>query len=162
MKKIFESLRRLYKLVARLFAGLQSPFLLAVRLYWGWQLSENGWAKLHNLPRVTGYFASLGLPAPGPTAAFVSTVEFVGGILLGLGLLTLPTCVAIVIDMLTAYIVADREAFLSFFSDFTKFYNGAEYEFLFAGVLILIFGPGKISLDHYISKYILKETEPAT
>lgn len=162
MKNIFESIRRLYKLVARLFAGLQSPFLLAVRLYWGWQLSENGWAKLHNLPRVTDYFASLNLPAPGPTAAFVSTVEFVGGILLGLGLLTLPTCIAIVIDMLTAYIVADREAFLSFFSDFSKFYNGAEYEFLFVGVLILIFGPGKISLDHYISKYLLKEKEPAT
>lgn len=162
MKNIFESIRRLYKLVARLFAGLQSPFLLVVRLYWGWQLSENGWAKLHNLPRVTDYFASLNLPAPGPTAAFVSTVEFVGGILLGLGLLTLPTCIAIVIDMLTAYIVADREAFLSFFSDFSKFYNGAEYEFLFVGVLILIFGPGKISLDHYISKYLLKEKEPAT
>lgn len=159
MKKLFESLRQLYKFAARLLANLQSPFLLAVRLYWGWQLSENGWAKLHNLPRVTGYFASLGLPAPGPTAAFVSTVEFVGGILLGLGLLTLPTCIAIAIDMLTAYVVADREAFLSFFSDFTKFYNGAEYEFLFAAVLILIFGPGKISIDHYISKYVFKDKD---
>jgi putative oxidoreductase len=162
MKKFFEGIRRLYKLVGRLFAGLQSPFLLAVRLYWGWQLSTNGWAKLHNLPRVTDFFASLNLPAPGPTAAFVSSVEFIGGILLGLGLLSLPTSIAILIDMTMAYLVADREAFTSFFSDPGKFYNADPYTFFFAALLILIFGPGKISLDHYISKYVLKEKEPAT
>ena len=49
--------------------------------------------------------------------------------------------------MLVAYIKADREALFSFFSDPGKFYAADPYTFLFAALLILIFGPGKISLD---------------
>jgi putative oxidoreductase len=123
-----------------------------VRLYWGWQLSQNGWGKLHNLPHVTEFFASLGLPAPGPTAVFVSTVEFVGGILLAVGLLSRIASLAIAIDMFTAYATADRQALLSFFSDPGKFYVADPYTFLFAALLILIFGPGKLSLDALIER----------
>jgi putative oxidoreductase len=49
--------------------------------------------------------------------------------------------------MTTAYITADREAFLSFFADPGKFYNADPFIFLFIGLLILIFGPGKFSAD---------------
>ena len=64
-------IQRLYSGFVRAVSSLQSPFLLLVRLYWGWQISQNGWGKLHNLPHVTEFFASLGLPAPAFTAAFV-------------------------------------------------------------------------------------------
>ena len=54
------------------FAGLlnqfQSPLLLAIRLYWGWQFAQDGWGKLTHLDRVTQFFTSLNLPAPGTTA----------------------------------------------------------------------------------------------
>ena len=40
------SLRSLYRLFSRLSSKLQSPFLLAVRLYWGWQFAQSGWGKL--------------------------------------------------------------------------------------------------------------------
>ena len=50
-----------YEFLKRAANSLQSPFLLAVRLYWGWQLSQSGWGKLHNLAGVTEYFTSLGL-----------------------------------------------------------------------------------------------------
>jgi putative oxidoreductase len=123
-----------------------------IRLYWGWQISQNGWGKLHNLSHVTQYFASLGLPAPGATAAFVSTFEFVGGILLALGLLSRVAALGLVIDMLTAYVTADREALFSFFSDPSKFYNGDEFIFLAVGLVVFVFGPGKISLDYLIQK----------
>ena len=88
MNSLIVSVRKLYALAVRLASTLQSPFLLFVRLYWGVQLAQNGWGKLHNLERVTQFFSSLGLPAPGPTAAFVSTIEFLGGILLAIGLLS--------------------------------------------------------------------------
>jgi putative oxidoreductase len=159
MKSFFEILRNLYELAGRLLAHLESPFLLLVRLYWGWQLSETGWGKLHNLPHVVDFFTSLNLPAPRATALFVSLVEFVGGIFLALGFLTWPTCVAIVIDMLTAYIVADREAFTSFLSDPGKFYNADPYTFLFAGLLVLIFGAGKFSVDHVLARTLFKRNE---
>jgi len=134
------------------FSSLQSPFLLLVRLYWGWQLSQNGWAKLHNLSHVTDFFASLGLPAPHATAAFVSSFEFVCGILLAFGLLARIAALGLVIDMFTAYWTADHAALLAFISDPDKFQNAASFIYLFVGLLILIFGAGKISLDHLLER----------
>jgi putative oxidoreductase len=152
MARLISQVQSLYGWFVKTVSSLQSPFLLMVRLYWGWQLSQNGWGKLHNLPHVTEFFASLGLPAPGPTAVFVSTVEFVGGILLAVGLLSRIASLAIAIDMFTAYATADRQALLSFFSDPGKFYVADPYTFLFAALLILIFGPGKLSLDALIER----------
>jgi len=140
-------IRKLYAWAVRASSALQSPFLLFVRLYWGVQLAQNGWGKLHNLAHVTEFFSSLGLPAPGPTAAFVSTIEFLGGLLLVVGLLSRFFGLVLTIDMTMAYIVGDREALLSFFSDPGKFYVADPYTFLFAALLILIFGPGKYALD---------------
>ena len=54
--------------------------------------------------------------------------------------------------MLVAYLTADREALLSFFSNPGKFYGADPYTFLFAAVLILIFGPGRIALDTLIAR----------
>jgi putative oxidoreductase len=50
---------RMYDGFVKAVSALQSPFLLLVRIYWGWQLSQNGWAKLHSLPKVTEFFSSL-------------------------------------------------------------------------------------------------------
>jgi putative oxidoreductase len=147
MTKVFTQIRTHYAWIVKVVSSLQSPFLLFVRLYWGWQLSQNGWGKLHNLSHVTEFFGSLGLPAPGPTALFVSTVEFAGGILLALGLLSRLISLAITTDMIMAYVMADREALFSFLSDPGKFYVADPFTFLFAALLILIFGPGKLSLD---------------
>jgi putative oxidoreductase len=149
MNNALAQIRKVYDLFVRVVSSLQSPFLAIVRVYWGWQISQNGWGKLHNLAHVTEFFASLGLPAPGPTATFVATFEFVGGILLALGLLSRIAALGFVIDMTTAYITADREAFFSFFSDPNKFAAADPFIFFFIGLLILIFGPGKISLDAF-------------
>jgi len=140
-------IRKLYAWAVRASSALQSPFLLFVRLYWGVQLAQNGWGKLHNLAHVTEFFSSLGLPAPGPTAAFVSTIEFLGGLLLVAGLFSRFFGLVLTIDMAMAYIVGDREALFSIFSDPGKFYVADPYTFLFAALLILIFGPGKYALD---------------
>jgi putative oxidoreductase len=156
MKSTFALVQNLHGRSVKAASALQSPFLLAVRLYWGWQLAQNGWGKLHNLSRVTDYFSNLGLPAPGPTAAFVSTVEFVGGILLAIGLLSRISSLAIVIDMATAYLTADRQALASIISDPGTFYNAAEYTFLFAALVILIFGPGKLSMDTLVERVLKK------
>lgn len=152
MRNLWVQIQKLHAWFVKATSSLQSPLLLVVRLYWGWQLATNGWGKLHNLPRVSEFFGSLGLPAPGPTAAFVATFEFVGGILLAVGLLSRIAALGITIDMIMAYITADRAALLSFFSDPGKFYVADPYTFLFAGLLILIFGPGKLSLDTLLQR----------
>lgn len=150
MNNLLTKIRELY---ARFFDGvsyLRSPFLLFVRLYWGWQLIESGWGKLHHLDKVTDFFASLSLPMPAVTAVAISSLEFFGGIFLVIGLLSRLTALVLTINMLMAYITADREALFSIFSDPDKFYAAAPYTFLIASLLILIFGPGKIAVDSLI------------
>jgi putative oxidoreductase len=141
------TIRRLYAWAVRAASTLQSPLLLFVRVYWGLQLAQNGWGKLHNLAHVTEFFSRLGLPAPGFTATFVASVEFIGGLLIAIGLFSRFVGLVLTIDMLMAYITADREALFSIISDPDKFTAAAPYTILFAALLILIFGPGKLSLD---------------
>ncbi|HEY4045794.1 MAG TPA: DoxX family protein [Acidobacteriaceae bacterium] len=131
-------------------SSLRSPFLLLVRLYWGWQFSQSGWGKLHRLPQVTQFFASLNIPAPGFNAFFVSWLELIGGILLILGLASRWTALLLAIDMLVAYLTSDSTALRSVISDPGKFYNADPYTFLFAALLILIFGPGKLAIDSFL------------
>jgi putative oxidoreductase len=162
MSTMTDQIARLYALFVRILNSLQSPFLLIIRVYWGWQLSQNGWGKLHNLPHVTEFFQSLGLPAPAFTATFVSSFEFIGGICLALGLLSRIAALGIFIDMTTAYITADREAFLSFFSDPNKFVAADPFIFWFVALIVLIFGPGKLALDTLIARSQHKEVYAKT
>jgi putative oxidoreductase len=147
MKKILLQIQKLYDRFFGVVSYLQSPFLLFVRLYWGWQLIQSGWGKLHHLSTVTDFFTSLGLPLPAQTAVFISCLEFFGGIFLAAGLLSRLTSLALTINLIVAYITADREALFSMFSDPDKFYAAAPYTFLVASLIILLFGPGKLSLD---------------
>ena len=144
---MMSTLINLYQLLIRIANSLQSPFLLAIRLYWGWQFAQTGWGKLGDINKVTNFFTTLGIPAPALNAWFVSGLEFFGGILLILGLGSRLIALPLVIDMVVAYLTADREALMKIISDPDKFYAAAPFTFLFASLIILIFGPGKFSLD---------------
>ena len=85
-------------------------------------------------------------------APFISTLEFAGGILLGVGLLSRPIALLLACNMFVAYWTADREALTSIFSDPGKFYAADPYTFLFASVMVLIFGAGLFSVDTFIAK----------
>lgn len=139
-----------YRMLTRAANSLQSPFLLTVRLYWGWQLMQSGWGKLHNLSGVTEFFTSLGLPAPHLTAIAISNLELFGGALLALGLGSRLIALVLTGNMFMAYVTADREALLSVFSDPGKFYNADPFTFLMASVLVLMFGAGFFSIDRVI------------
>lgn len=159
-------IERWYRLLILAASRLESPFLLVVRLYWGVQMSQTGWGKLNSLDRVTNFFTTLGIPAPGANALFIALLEFAGGIFFALGLGSRPIALLFYGDMLVAYIAADREALFSFFSAPDKFYGAAPYTFLVAAVIILIFGPGKLSLDavlaHRFAKMPLKRQASLT
>jgi putative oxidoreductase len=143
---------RAYKQACRSLSGLQSPLLLAVRLYWGWQFAQTGWGKLHHLDRITDFFAGLGIPWPAFNAHFVSGLEFVGGILLIIGLGSRLIGFLLAANMFVAYWTADHEALVSAFSDPGKFYAADPYTFLFASVLVLVFGAGFFSLDALLKR----------
>jgi putative oxidoreductase len=136
---------------------LQSPLLLAIRAFWGWQLAQSGWGKLTHIEKVVEFFTSLNLAAPPLFARAVSTLELVGGALLLFGLLSRPIAVILTGNMLGAYITADSEAWHSFFAeDSGPFFAATPFPFLMVSVLVLVFGPGKFSLDELITRLLAK------
>lgn len=135
-----------------LAARLQSPLLLVIRLYWGVAFAQTGWGKLMNLDRTAEFFGGLGLPLPKLNALLAGATECGGGLLLALGLFARPVAVPLVFTMLVAYATADREALLAITSDPEQFLGAAPFLFLLAALLVLAFGPGKLSLDHLLAQ----------
>jgi len=148
--------RTLHVRLVNLLNYLQSPFLLFVRLYWGWQFCQTGWGKLQDISKPIGFFTDLGIPFPVFNAWFISLLEGFGGILLIVGLASRLISIPLLIDMVVAYVVADREALLSIFSNPDKFYAAAPYTFLIASLIIMIFGPGVFSIDYLVGRYVEK------
>lgn len=150
-----------YRLLIRASTGLQSPLLLAARLYWGWQFAQTGWGKLSDIHKVIGFFTDLGIPAPALNAWFVSSLEFAGGLLLILGLGSRLIALPLLIDMIVAYTTADREALFSILSSPDKFMAAAPFTFLVASLIVLVFGPGKASFDALLGGRLWnRRTEP--
>lgn len=155
------TIARIYRRFQYGSAALQSPFLLLVRLYWGWQFAQSGWGRLQHLDTATQFFAGLGLPAPEATVVIISLLEFVGGVLLIAGLGSRLVGLLLAGDMIGAYVMADRDAFRSILTDPGKFYTADPYTFLFASLLVLIFGAGKISLDYWLWRRRRPANSPA-
>lgn len=145
-------LRPLLAKFDRLAAFLQSPLLLVIRLYWGSAFAQTGWGKLMNLGRTAGYFESLNIPLPRLNALMAGSTECCGGILLALGLFARPASVPLICTMIVAYATANSEALHAIFRDPDKFLGADPFHFLFAALIVLAFGPGKISLDELLFK----------
>jgi putative oxidoreductase len=144
----------MYRHIVSGLSSLRSPLLFAVRLYWGFQFAQTGWGKLHNLAKITAFFGSLNIPAPRLAAPAVSLLEFVGGILLMLGLFSRPVAFLLACNMFVAYWTADHDALTSVFSDPGKLYIADPYTFLFASLLVLILGAGFWAVDTLIAKQV--------
>jgi putative oxidoreductase len=158
---MIEKLTALYGWFLKIANSLQSPVLLLIRLDWGYQFAESGWAHFHNMPDFIKMFEGLNIPAASLNAHFVAGLEFVGGILLVLGLGSRVISLLLAGDMFVAFITAERDSLKSIFSDPDKFFNASPHTFLFIALLILAFGPGKISLDHLFVVLRRKKTQIA-
>ena len=88
---------------------------------------------------------------PAQMAVFIACVEFFGGIFLALGLASRITGLVLTVNLTMAYVIGDREALFSFFSDPDKFIAAAPFAFLMVALIVLIFGPGRISADTVIA-----------
>ena len=141
------SCRKLDRLLATLAGWLQPLLLLVIRLYWGWEFFITGKAHLMNLDKTTAFFTELHIPLPKLNAIIAGSTECGGGLLLLLGLGSRLVTVPLIFTMIIAYVAADSEALHAVFSDPDKFTGATPFLFLFASVLIFVFGPGRISLD---------------
>ena len=133
------------RIVAGWFAWL--PPLVA-RIVCGWVFLWSGWGKLNLLPRMIENFREWGIPYPEILTPFVSGVEFVGGILLLLGLFTRLAAAPLVVVMIVAIISAKYADI-----DSLETLLGFEEMSYFALFLWLaVAGPGPISLDTLLTR----------
>jgi putative oxidoreductase len=96
------------------------------------------------------FFARIGLEPAAPLVNLVGTVEFVGGILIALGLLTRPAAALATVTTATAALYFHLP--LGFYVE----PGGVEFAGLWAVVLLMIAirGGGRISLDRWLGREI--------
>jgi len=153
-QKIKTTIEKCYCWLTTIGNALRSPLLLVIRLYWGWEFFLTGKGKLMDLSKPAQYFESLGIPLPHFSALFAGCTELIGGLLLLVGLASRLISIPLMILLVTAYFTADSDAVRAIFSDPDKFLSAAEFQFLFAVVIIFVFGPGKFSIDWLIKRKV--------
>lgn len=147
----------LYHLWVKAISCLQSPLLLVMRLYWGWQFFQTGKGKLMNLERTTGFFQSLNIPHPHLNAIMAGSTECLGGLFLLLGLGARVLTIPLIFTMIIAYVTAESGALKAIFTDPDKFVSAAPFEFMLTAIIVLVFGPGKFSLDWLIGRMFFRK-----
>jgi putative oxidoreductase len=160
MQSIVDFLRDSCARAARILDSLQGPLLLAIRLYWGFQFMQDGWGKLTHLDKVTQFFSSLNLPAPGMTALAVASIELVGGVLFTCGIASRLVSLVLFLNMTMAYLSVpdDRVNFSHILSKPDDFYGATPYTYWFAALLILILGPGWIAIDTLLGGWFAQKS----
>ena len=141
MAGLYDSLGGIAVPVVRLAAGLILAPHGAQKLF--------GWFGAPPMQGYVGFFTNLGLTPAEPWVYFVGAVEFIGGLLLAIGLFTRIAAAAIAIQML--YIVF----FINWANGF--FWTpkaGIEYPLLWGIVALAFFimGGGRYSVDRSIGK----------
>ena len=147
--------------------------LFFMRFYWGAAFIQAGSGKLNDISAPAGFFKDLGIPFPLANAYFVGWVEYLGGWLLLLGLLSRVITIPLIIAMVTAYFTAHQKAtfgvlnsllevfqnlgqFRDYFGNFMEqtaiFVKESPFNFLLTSLIVFCFGPGFISLDALLGR----------
>ena len=114
-----------------------APLLLRIGV--GLVMANHGWSKFQNIAGTTGFFESLGIPAPGVMAWVVTIIELVGGICIVLGLATRLWAFLFVFVAIGAIVLVKmKDGFSSF---------ELEFALLMGALALAVGGPGAASLD---------------
>ncbi len=154
------AVQKFYRLLIAIGSSLQSPFLLLIRLYWGWQFFLTGKGKLSDLEKPTQFFQSLGIPFPHEQAILAGATECFGGLLLLIGLASRLISIPLMILLSVAYLTADLPLVKGIFTDPDKFLAADEFLFLFVVMIVFIFGPGKFSVDWLLQRKFAEPPSP--
>ena len=128
------------------------------RLVVGYVFLLSGWGKLNNLPAMIERFTEWGIPYPHILTPFVSGVEFFGGLLLMVGLLTRIAGGALAVVM----VVAILSAKLADVDSLETLLGFEESTYFAVFTWLAIAGAGKASLDYLIERRFAVWALPAS
>lgn len=121
---------------------------LLVRIYFGYFWAETGWGKIHNLNAFAQRFVGWGVPYPHISAALSGYTEWIGGILLMLGLFTRLVSIPLMFNMFVALVMVKMKE-VTAIDDFAEM---DEALYMFILFWLIMAGPGRISIDHLIRR----------
>lgn len=121
---------------------------LVLRIVLGVTFLSAGWGKLHNLDAITRYFESLGIPAASVQAPFVAGVEFVGGILIVVGLATRVAALLLASVMAVALATAIGPNV----AGVRELLGSIEAVYLATFLYLAAHGAGAVSVDHVAAR----------
>ncbi len=156
---IMQGLICYYNYLVRFLNSIQHIFLLFIHLYWGYLFFIVGTGKFDHIDHVVLFFESLEVGAPVFNAYLVATIETVGGVLIFFGLFTRIAAIFTTGTMIGASIFAHAMEYGSMLSDPASFYMSPNFSFLAASLIMLLFGPGLVSIDGIIRGIIKKRKE---
>ncbi len=138
----------LHRLVNTVASRLRWLPPTVARLTIGWVFLQTGWGKLHDLPKVVGFFTELGIPAPQIQAPLAATAEFVCGALILIGLFTRVATLPLIVTMTVAILTA-KKADIHELSDL---FGMGEYLYIVILLWLGAYGAGPISLDRFFAR----------
>jgi putative oxidoreductase len=103
--------------------------------------------------------AGAGIPIPRVMAYFVSSVEFICGSLLVIGLLSSLCCIALIFDMIVAIATVQLATIakgLSFIDWLDDFLYLPEVLYIIIFIWLIFSGPGRVSVDHAVGRQIAR------
>jgi putative oxidoreductase len=129
---------------------------LATRVVVGWAFYLTGSGKWAHFDNTVTFFTELGIPFPQANAAFVATLELVGGICLILGLLTRLFSAGLASTMGVALLTADKERFVESWSTASEISptDISSFVFLLFFLWLALYGPGVVSLDYLLARWL--------
>jgi len=138
---------------------LQPVLLLVVRIYIGYQSVVSGWGHLHNINNTAGFFKDLNIPMPRFNSYVAGYTELVGGGLFLVGLASRLVCIPFTFNFVIAILSVELHYTHStlwqlmgkIWDNQNILLNDTAFPFMFAGLMVLIFGPGVFSLDYILA-----------
>jgi len=143
---------RIFNTLAQKAGRLSDVSLLIFRLLLSYGFYTPAMNKIRNIEAIAGWFAEMNFVFPKVNAYLAATTEFSGFILLFLGLGTR----LIAIPLMFVMIVAITTVHLG--NGFEAGNNGFEIPLYYLAMLfsLVVYGPGKFSLDQLIKKRLQK------
>jgi putative oxidoreductase len=117
--------------------------ILPIRIMAGITLIAHGLPKFYDITGGNNFFRSVGIPSK--LFIPIALLEAIGGLAILFGILTRIASALIVIEMIGVIVMVKLSK---------GFVGGYEFELLLMSICItlVIFGPGKISIENYILK----------
>jgi putative oxidoreductase len=149
---------RLLALASRL--GFLAPLLIRVTV--GVVFIQTGWGHLtHMSDTIAAFRDDFGVPLPEINARIASCTEFLGGILVLVGLGTRLAALPLAFTMLVAIATAKRGQLSGVsFDSLTTLLGLEEWSYLVMFLVIAIIGPGRVSVDALIVRRLARGATP--